>query len=338
MSYKAVDVSVFQGYIDWKKVKADGITAAIIRVGGRYGASGNLYTDSRGQENLRNAIAAGLKVGAYFFTQAVTESEAIEEAERTIELLKSFKKDITMPVYWDTEYLSGGRHNNISASKRTACAKAFCETIVKAGYTAGIYGSISWLNNNMYMSDLSKFETWVAQYYSQCQYRGKYGLWQYSSTARIDGIYENTVDMNNGYIEYWKDHPEPAPDPEPDKLVVDGIFGYNSTIALQKWLNTYQDGEISGQTYVVKPYIPAIISATYTSEGSIVIKALQRHLKGKGYDPGDVDGLCGEKTVKALQKFLNKYAKAKLDVDGIFGTKSAKAMQKYLNKVVYNVK
>ena len=336
MSYKAIDVSVFQGYINWNKVKADGITAAIIRVGGRYGASGNLYTDSRGYENLKNAISAGLKVGVYYFTQAVNEREAIEEANFTINFIKEFKKNITMPVYIDTEYLDGGRHNFINRAQRTNVCKAFCETITKAGYKAGVYGSTSWLNDKIIMGDLDKYATWVAQYYSRCTYKGAYGMWQYTSSGRINGVSGN-VDVNIGYIEYWNgSSPEPVPTPTPTKLVVDGIFGYNSTVALQKWLGTYQDGEISGQLSNLKIYFPAITSVTFTGEGSTVIRALQRYLNGKGYNPGDIDGLLGKNTITALQKYLNKHAGTNLVVDGIFGINSAKAMQKYLNKVLYN--
>lgn len=336
MSYKAIDVSAFQGTINWNKVKADGITAAIIRVGGRFGASGKLYTDTKGYSNIINATKAGLKVGVYYFTQAINEKEAIEEADFTINFIKDFKKDITMPVYIDSEYLDGGRHNRITRAQRTAVCKAFCDRVVKAGYKAGIYASTSWLNNQLDMSKLDKYEVWVAQYYKECQYKGKYGLWQYSSSGRVDGISGNT-DMNYGYVEYWKDGsvtPDPTPEPVDDKLVIDGIFGYNSVTALQKWMGTYKDGVISGQTTVVKPYIPAITSVTWSGEGSAVIKALQRYLNGKGYNPGGIDGLCGKNTVTALQKYLNKYAKAGLTVDGIFGIASAKAMQKYLNTKV----
>lgn len=124
-----------------------------------------------------------------------------------------------------------------------------------------------------------------------------------------------------------------AQDPAPatDKLVVDGLFGYRSTLALQRWLGTYQDGIISGQTKACKPYIPRLISATYTGEGSACIKALQRVLRSKGYNPGSIDGYCGRKTVMALQKYLKAAGYDVGTVDGIFGPATAKALQRYLN-------
>lgn len=344
-TYKAIDVSVFNGDINWSKVKADGITAAIVRVGGRYGASGKMYTDSRGEGNITAALNAGLKVGAYYFSQAINEAEAIAEAEFCIKQLKGFKGKIEMPVYYDTEYLKGGRHNNISASKRTALAKAFCETIKKAGYKTGVYASITWLNNNLNMSQLKDFEVWVAQYYKECQYKGSYGMWQYTNEGKVSGI-SGPVDLDYGYKKYWEgDTPKPTPKPTPPKpkkgLDVDGVIGEDSTKALQKWLGTPQDGEFSGQVRKTKKYTPNIITNEYDDEyiGSAAVKALQNALKRAGYSVGayGTDGLWGRDTVKAWQRFLAGKGYKVGDIDGILGDKTGKATQQFLNKVVFGV-
>lgn len=113
-----------------------------------------------------------------------------------------------------------------------------------------------------------------------------------------------------------------------DKLDVDGIFGYRSTLALQRWLGTYQDGVISGQSRFCKRYLPAWTAVQYGSGGSVCVKALQSHLKSKGYNPGSIDGLAGKNTIKALQIWLGFKGNS---VDGIFGPATAKALQRYLN-------
>lgn len=192
MSSKLIDVSEFQSNINWTKVKASGINYAIIRVGGRFGVSGKIYEDSKFSTNIKNAIASGIQVGVYFFTQAVNIKEAIEEAHFTINKIRGYS--VTLPLYIDTEWLDSGRHNNITRRQRTDVCRAFCEEVKKAGYTPGVYASTSWANNNLYMSDLP-YSIWIAQYYKECQYKGSYDIWQYSSTGSVPGISGN-CDMN----------------------------------------------------------------------------------------------------------------------------------------------
>ena len=198
MSSKLIDVSEFQSTIDWKKVKASGINYAIIRVGGRFGVSGKIYEDSKFSINIKNAINSGIKVGVYFFTQAVNTNEAIQEARYTLDKIKGYT--ITLPVYIDTEWLDSGRHNNITRRQRTDVCKAFCEEIKKNGYNAGVYASTSWANNNLIMSELP-YSIWIAQYYKECQYKGSYDIWQYSSSGSVSGISGN-CDMNILYKIY----------------------------------------------------------------------------------------------------------------------------------------
>ena len=127
------------------------------------------------------------------------------------------------------------------------------------------------------------------------------------------------------------DVPKPAPI---EKLVVDGLFGIESTKRLQRFLGIVQDGWVGGQTNACKPYIPNWTTARFNDgyTGSTTVDRLQRYLKSKGYDPGDIDGLCGKKTIMALQKFLHNHGAG--TVDGIMGANTAKAFQKFLNEVV----
>ena len=192
---KGIDVSVFQGIIDWQKVKAAGITFAFIRVGGRYYGSGGMYDDSNFVTNIKGAIAAGIKVGVYYFTQAINNSEALEEAIYTINKIRGY--NISMPVVIDTESTPNGRHNKISVATRTSVIKTFCDRIQAAGYTPMIYASTSWLNNQLNMSALSNYLVWVAQYYYKVTYEGAYSCWQYTSSGKVNGISGN-VDMD-----YW---------------------------------------------------------------------------------------------------------------------------------------
>ena len=194
---KGIDVSEMNGYIDWKKVADSGIKFAFIRVGGRYSVSGSIYNDSRFSYNISQAKAYGIKVGVYFFTQAINTNEAIEEARFTINKIRSYILDL--PIVIDTESVDGGgRHSSISVESRTEVVKAFCEEIIKNGFAPMIYASTSWLDNKLNMSKLSKFKVWVAQWASSVDYRGSYNCWQYTSTGRVNGINGN-VDMDIWY-------------------------------------------------------------------------------------------------------------------------------------------
>ena len=194
---KGIDVSEMNGYIDWKKVADSGIKFAFIRVGGRFSVSGSIYNDSRFSYNISQAKSYGIKVGVYFFTQAINTNEAIEEARFTINKIRSYILDL--PIVIDTESVDGGgRHSSISVESRTEVVKAFCEEIIKNGFAPMIYASTSWLDNKLNMSKLSKFKVWVAQWASSVDYKGSYNCWQYTSTGRVNGINGN-VDMDIWY-------------------------------------------------------------------------------------------------------------------------------------------
>lgn len=192
---RGIDVSKFQGTIDWNAVKADGITFAIIRCGYRGYGTGALVEDSTYRQNIQGAINAGLRVGVYFYSQAINEAEAVEEASMVLSLVSGYS--LPLGVYYDTESVAGGRANAISAAERTACAVAFCETIRNAGYKAGVYSYASWFYNALNFANISKYSTWIAQYRDTLSFNYKYDIWQYTGSGRVNGI-STAVDMNIG--------------------------------------------------------------------------------------------------------------------------------------------
>lgn len=192
-----IDVSQFNGDIDWKAVSNSGVKFAFIRVAGRYSVSGTIYDDTKFEQNIKNAKANGVKVGVYFFTQAVNTNEAIEEARYAISKIKPYGVDL--PIVIDSESVEGkGRHAAIGVSDRTKVVKAFCDEVSNSGYTPMIYASTSWLNSMLNMSELSAYKVWVAQYNHTLEYGGSYNIWQYTSEGSINGISGN-VDCNRWY-------------------------------------------------------------------------------------------------------------------------------------------
>ncbi len=197
-----IDVSRYNGNIDWNAVKNSGVSYVIIRCGYRGSASGALVEDSAFRKNIQGASNAGLKVGVYFFTQAVNEVEAVEEASMVLSLIKGY--NLTYPVFLDVEVTSGnnGRADHISVDTRTAVCNAFCQTIQNSGYKAGIYANKTWLTTHINTPALTGYKIWLAQYAAAPSYsRTKYDMWQYSSKGKVAGISGN-VDMNISYMGY----------------------------------------------------------------------------------------------------------------------------------------
>ena len=194
-----IDVSKWNGTIDWNAVKNSGVSYVIIRCGYRGSTQGALIEDPKFEKNIKGATAAGLKVGVYFFTQAINEVEAVEEASMVLGLIKNYK--ISYPVFLDVES-SGGRADGLNSATRTKVIKAFCETIENSGYTAGIYANKSWFEKKMDVSQLTKYKIWLAQYASTPTYtKSKIDIWQYKSTGKVSGISGN-VDLNISYLGY----------------------------------------------------------------------------------------------------------------------------------------
>ena len=193
-----IDVSRWNGNINWNQVKNSGISYVIIRCGYRGSTKASLIVDPMFEDYIKGATAAGLKVGVYFVTQAVDEREAVEEASMVLEMIKDYT--ISYPVFLDVEP-SGGRGDKISKETRTAVCKAFCETIKNANYTPGIYANKNWFTEKMDASALGAYKIWLAQYAEKPTYTGRYDMWQYRSNGRVSGI-SGDVDMNHSYLGY----------------------------------------------------------------------------------------------------------------------------------------
>lgn len=193
-----IDVSKWNGEIDWDRVRNAGVEFAIVRAGYRGSVTGSLVEDPCFAANMKGAAASGVPVGVYFFTQAVNEVEAVEEASVVLQLVREYSLDY--PIFIDTEGAGGnGRADGLDAETRTLVCEAFCRTIENAGYKAGVYGSRNWYNNNLYTDRLDNdYCIWLAEYRSVPLYQGYYQIWQYTSKGKVDGI-DGNVDMNISY-------------------------------------------------------------------------------------------------------------------------------------------
>ena len=192
-----IDVSKHNGNIDWNAVKNSGVSYVIIRCGYRGYSTGVLVEDPMFRSNIKGAKAAGLKVGAYFFSQAVNEVEAVEEASMAIDLVKGYGLDY--PLFLDVEG-SGGRGDGIGRDTRTAVCKTFCQTVQNSGISSGIYANKTWFNEKINTASLTGYKIWLAQYASAPTYNAtRYDMWQYSSKGKVSGISGN-VDMNISYM------------------------------------------------------------------------------------------------------------------------------------------
>ena len=196
-----IDISSHQGDIDWDKVKATGIDFVMIRTGYRGYSRGRIITDEKFEENIKAATAAGLKVGVYFFSQALTTSEAEEEAAQVLEAIRGY--DIRYPIVFDWEPVEeeGARSQDADGTLITECAAAFCKKISKAGYTAGIYFNKSQAYSFYDLEQLSGYEFWLAEYQLVPSLYYDFDMWQYTCEGTIDGI-ETNVDVNLSFKKY----------------------------------------------------------------------------------------------------------------------------------------
>ncbi len=187
-----IDVSKHNGDIDWNAVKAAGVDYAIIRVGYRGYGTARLVQDACFDQNMRGAINAGIRVGAYIVTQAVNTEEAVEEASFIVEKCRGY--NVTLPLAIDVEWAGNsyeeGRANSISASTRTDVINAFARTVMNSGYAAMAYANKDWFENKIYSGNLfSSCKIWLAQYRNtEYTYGGRVNMWQYTSKGRVDGI------------------------------------------------------------------------------------------------------------------------------------------------------
>ena len=205
------DFSKHQGTIDWASVKQSGVEFVILRAAVRgYGSSGNLVTDSQIAANIKGALSQNIDVGIYVFSQAVTAEEAVEEAERALDIIKGY--DIKLPIYFDSEYSGApnrtGRADGLTKAERTSLAIAFCETVRKAGYKAGVYASKSFFYDNLDYAALQSrgYEIWLAHYISSVtDFKYPYNIWQYTSKGSIGGVQSEYADLDIAYYDYAND-------------------------------------------------------------------------------------------------------------------------------------
>lgn len=209
-----VDVSAYQGVIDWKAVAEAGVEFAIIRAGYRGSTVGDLYEDEQFAYNLTEARKAGIKVGAYFFSQALTPEEAKEEAVYACWLLKN--EPLDLPVYFDWEF-NDGRIPSVWEIPLTDCAEAFCREVEEQGFKAGVYFNQNYGYYHLNLKELQKYHLWLAEYGEEPSFRYHFDCLQYSDSGTVPGI-EVPVDLDILFIEEEKKSPA-----EPDSSFISEI-------------------------------------------------------------------------------------------------------------------
>ena len=309
---KGIDVSEFQGKIDWNKVKSDGIKYAILRCG--FGMDITSQDDRYFKYNMEQCEKLGIPFGVYLFSYANTVEKSRSEAEHTLRLIKGHK--LSLGVWYDIE--DNNTSGKVSKEMLTNIINTYCNTIKNEGYYVGVYASVSWLENKIESQIKNNYPIWVAQYYSKCEYEGKYDIWQYTSSGKVNGISGN-VDMNYLYNESLLDgSDEPNVENEETKrikdlqtalnkdfncrLVVDGIIGPLTTKA------------------IMDHYLK------YFTKGNFV-KWTQTQLVRKGYSVGSygIDSCYGRDTEKAVKRLEQDN---KITVDGCTGIQVVKILVK----------
>lgn len=202
ISRKGIDVSKFQGGIDWKSVKEDGVEYAFIRLGIRGYESGEIVIDETFEDNVKGALKQNIDVGVYFFTQAVNEEEILEEADFVIENLEDYP--INYPVVIDVEQVDSfkARTKDLTAAERTKLIITFCEKIKEAGYTPMIYGNLKTFVLMLDITQLEAYEKWYAYYSTdEFYYPYEFSIWQYSDKGKVAGI-DADVDLNISFKDW----------------------------------------------------------------------------------------------------------------------------------------
>ena len=201
-----IDVSSHNGEIDWQAV-SENVDFAVIRAGYRGYGNGKLVADTALEDNLENSLKAGMKIGVYFYSQAITKNEAREEADFVLKLIKGY--NIELPVFIDFEYAHGengeltGRlfESGITKTQASEIINAFCSRINEAGKYAGVYSSSSMLNFDIASSKLNdNAYIWVADYNDKVTYKGDWDVWQYTEQGELNSIGSRFVDMDYWYL------------------------------------------------------------------------------------------------------------------------------------------
>lgn len=202
LSHKGIDVSKYQGDIDWTKVRNSNVEYAILRIGYRSYGTGIITDDANFKQNIKGASKAGLGVGVYFFSQATTTSEAIEEAQYVIDLIKSY--NVKYPIVLDMEEITNDtfRQQGLTPNELTDICIAFCDKIKSAGYTPMIYANLKFFISKLNLDQLTAYEKWYAGYDTSLYFPYDISMWQYSDSGTVDGI-PGKVDLNISFKE-WK--------------------------------------------------------------------------------------------------------------------------------------
>ncbi len=201
ISYLGVDISRYQKDVDFEALKSDGIDFVMLRVGARGYKTGEIQIDEYFHENIKKATEAGLDIGVYFFSQAVTQEEAIEEAQLVLDNIKEY--EILYPIAYDMEFIENdtARVETLTRDERTTVAAAFLNHINNAGYTPMLYGDTEWLVKRI---DVAKFNAsciWLAEEADIPKYPYRYEMWQYTTQGQVRGI-NGFVDLNISFVDY----------------------------------------------------------------------------------------------------------------------------------------
>jgi len=321
MDKKIIDVSRYNGTINWSKVDCDGV---IIRIAYRGYGSGKIVLDDKFIANIKGAIANGIPVGVYFMSQAINATEAIEEAVYTVNTIKGY--NVELPIFIDSEPSgasnNSGRADGLSKSARTTICKAFCDKIVSLGYKAGTYASTSWFKSNLDVSQLLNYYVWVAQYASTCKATHRVDMWQYTSKGSINGISGN-VDISHGYVDFEENINTEEPieinndtikivqtwlKNYDSTIIIDGIAGSNTLKACHKALQTELNN--LGASLKVDGVIGSASKTALSKYGLLklgssgnLVKVLESYLYIKNYNPQEYKGKYNEDVAMVVEQY-----------------------------------
>ena len=263
---RGIDVSNFQGTIDWNQVKAAGIEFAILKVGPVYGKP-----DSTFERNATECERLGIPYGVYYYSYARSVADANKEADRTLAWLGGHHPSI--PVYYDLEDNYILQDPNFSKDKLARIAQTFCNRMEAVGFKSGIYANLNWLNNYLDSPSLSGYDHWVAQYNWCCDYAGSYSFWQYSSSGNVPGV-NGRCDMNycfNGSLLNVDD----------GKMHIQ----YEAHVSNIGWMSSKRDGSTAGTTGQSKAVEDLKVSILNPVEdGSVQINANVSGIGWQGWD------------------------------------------------------
>lgn len=269
MAVKGVDISEFNGSVNFSTLKNAGVKYAIIRTG--FGSDYPGQQDKRFSENVRKADAAGMPWGAYHYAYAKTRQGGIDEAKHCLRLLNGRKP--LYGVWYDME------DNSTLGGDLLGAAQGFCDTMEAAGLYAGVYASLNWWNNYLTAPGFSQYDRWVAQYYSECQYKGSYGIWQYTSTWSIGGKnfdgnwaykdYPSIIKAMNGETEeeddemltydQWKDYMERYEQEKAKEKVSSWAKDAVEFVQKEGLMNGDADGSFRPQSFITRQEVAAVL-------------------------------------------------------------------------------